>query len=144
MSVVFWDTNLFIFFLEGAIPEATKVRELKERMRERGDQLVTSTLTLAETQVKPLERGNARLAEEYEALLRSQTRVIPFDHVAAGHFARIRAADLSIKPPDAIQLACGLAGGTEIFITHDEHLSRKRISGISFVVPLEKAYNFFT
>lgn len=143
MSVVFWDTNLFIFFLEGTISEALKVRALRERMRERGDQLVTSALTLGETQVKPLERGDAWLAAEYEELLRKAARVIPFDHAAARHFARIRAADLSIKPPDAIQLACAATGGVEIFITHDDHLSRRRISGISFIVSLDRAHGFF-
>ena len=144
MSLVFWDTNLFIFYLEGKIEEAEKVRVLRERMRSRGDQLCTSTLTLGEVLVKPLERGNAGLASDYEELLRNQARVIPFDNAAARHFAKIRTLDRSIKPPDAIQLACGALVNAEFFITHDDHLSHKMIREISFVISLDKAHNLFS
>lgn len=57
MSRIFWDTNLFIYLLEGRGKAAERVTALRERMRERGDQLCTSTLTLGEVLVKPLEQG---------------------------------------------------------------------------------------
>ena len=46
---------------------------------------------------------------------------------------------ISIRAPDAIQLACASATGTDLFITNDERLSRKNIQGIHFIQSLEKA-----
>jgi hypothetical protein len=60
MSRIFWDTNLFIYLWEdyGALSQA--VVELRAKMLRRGDQLLTSTLTLAEILVKPTVAGNAK------------------------------------------------------------------------------------
>ena len=61
MSRIFWDTNLFIYLFEdnGALSKA--VARLRSKMLDRGDQLLTSTLTLGEILVKPTEEGNAEL-----------------------------------------------------------------------------------
>jgi len=61
---VFWDTNLFIYLMEGSGDLARRVVDLRERMLARRDQLYTSTLTLGEVLVKPKEavldpQGNA-------------------------------------------------------------------------------------
>lgn len=53
MSLVFWDTNLFIYYLEDRTPRADRVQTIRERMLERNDRLVTSHLTLGEVLVKP-------------------------------------------------------------------------------------------
>lgn len=45
MSRVFWDSNLFIYLLEGSGPQSARVTEIRERMLERDDELCTSTLT---------------------------------------------------------------------------------------------------
>ena len=69
MSPVFWDTNLFIYLLEGSGPQSARVTEIRERMLERDDELCTSTLTLGEVLVKPAERGNEALRQRYEDVL---------------------------------------------------------------------------
>jgi len=69
MSRIFWDTNLFIYLMEDAGPHAQQVVRLIERMWERNDQLCTSTLTLGELLVKPLEKGNRDLCDKYEEVL---------------------------------------------------------------------------
>ena len=56
MTRVFWDTNLFVYLLEGG-ELAARVKQVRTRMLERGDQLMTSALTLGELLVKPLEKG---------------------------------------------------------------------------------------
>ena len=61
MSRIFWDTNLFIYLFEGRSPFRERVGALRRAMLERGDQLATSTLTLGEVLVKPLELGDADL-----------------------------------------------------------------------------------
>jgi predicted nucleic acid-binding protein len=57
MSRIFWDTNLFIYLFEGRSPLFDRVVKLPGAMLERGDQLVTSALTLGEVLVKPVELG---------------------------------------------------------------------------------------
>ena len=37
VSRVFWDTNLFIYLLEGSSPQSARVIEIRERMLERDD-----------------------------------------------------------------------------------------------------------
>ena len=136
MTRIFWDTNLFIYLLEGG-PFTARVIALRERMLTRGDQLVTSALTLGELLVRPLEK-NEDSARDHQAVIERVAMVVPFDIPAAAHYARIR-ADRTIRPPDAIQLACAAAAGVDLFITNDERLSSKLVAGVKFVTSLDRA-----
>src|SRR5882672_2627027 len=64
---VFWDTNLFVYLLEGGA-FAPRVRHVRSRMLERGDHLVTSALTLGELLVKPRAAGESVL-RDHEATI---------------------------------------------------------------------------
>lgn len=139
MSRVFWDTNLFIYLIEGTGERSRQVLELYGRMRERGDSLFTSALTVGEVLVKPVERNNDALRRRYEQALGSGATVLPFDIDAASHYAEIR-QDRSIRPPDAIQLACAAAAEIDLFITNDDRLTRKSVRGIQFIQPLGNAF----
>jgi predicted nucleic acid-binding protein len=139
LSLVFWDTNLFIYLLEGGA-HAGQVAALRERMRERGDQLVTSAMTLAEVLVKPLAENRHDLVDQYEqALTSAHVLLIPFDRSCARTYARLR-QHKSIRPPDAIQLSCAAAARCDLFITNDDRLSRLVVPGIQFIVSLGRAY----
>ncbi len=61
MSRIFWDTNVYIYLFEEYGEFSRKARRLRTNMLVRGDQLLTSTLTLGEILVKPTEAGNADL-----------------------------------------------------------------------------------
>ena len=139
MSRVFWDTNVFVYLIEGGGERAQRVAALRRRMIERGDELLTSTLTLGEVLVKPTEAGDGGLRDRYEQAIRAGATVIPFDVGAAHRFAAIR-CDRAIRAPDAIQLACAAAAGTDLFITNDDRLSRKTVPGIQFIQPLGSAF----
>lgn len=139
MSRVFWDTNLFVYLIEGTGDRSRQVLELYGRMRERGDALFTSALTVGEVLVKPVERNNDALRRRYELALGSGATVLPFDIDAASHYAQIR-QDRSIRPPDAIQLACAAAAEMDLFITNDDRLTRKSVRGIQFIQPLGNAF----
>ncbi len=67
MSRVFWDTNLYIYLTEGRSALAHQVETLRGKMRARGDELLTSTLTLGEVLVKPLALHDHRLAATYRS-----------------------------------------------------------------------------
>ena len=137
MSRVFWDTNLFVYLVEGH-GRAKQVAALRQRMLEREDELLTSALTLGEVLVKPMEAGDQELQQRYENVITAGATVLPFDARAAPRFAEIR-RDRSIRAPDAIQLACASTAGVDLFITNDDRLSRKRVRGIHFIQPLDNA-----
>ena len=139
MSRVFWDTNLFIYLFEGIDDRAERVAALRQRMRQRHDQLYTSTLTLGEVLVKPLERGDEELRQQYERALADTVQLVPFDRDAARRYADIR-QDRAIRAPDALQLACAAAARVDLFITNDDRLSRSTVPGIQFIVSLERAF----
>jgi predicted nucleic acid-binding protein len=134
---VFWDTNLFIYLFEGG-EFAARVRDVRSRMLARGDQLLTSALTLGELLVKPHDKGEAAV-RDHETTLRQIAAILPFDAACSRRYAAIR-ADRTIKAPDAIQLACAAAGNTDLFITNDDRLSRKHVPDVKFITSLERAY----
>jgi len=141
MSRVFWDTNLFIYLFEdyGALSKA--VAQLRSRMLDRGDQLLTSTLTLGEILVKPTERNDSELCRKYEHAISAAATMIAFDVKAAKVYAALRSekSERSIKAPDAIQLACAASANVDLFITNDARLQGKHVDGIQFIVPLARA-----
>ncbi|HEV3254260.1 MAG TPA: type II toxin-antitoxin system VapC family toxin [Candidatus Acidoferrales bacterium] len=138
MSRVFWDTNLFIYLFEGYGPLAERVVALRQVMLARGDQLITSTLTLGEILVKPIERKDAELSRKYEEAVTAAALLIPFDLKAAKIYAALR-CDRSLRAPDAMQLACAASVGVDLFITNDARLHSMQVPGIQFIVPLDRS-----
>ncbi|HTU51683.1 MAG TPA: PIN domain-containing protein [Acidobacteriaceae bacterium] len=140
MSRIFFDTNLFIYLLEDAGQRGKRVESMVERISERHDHLLTSTLTLAEVLIKPLAVGDLAWADKYEKLLATPgVSLLPFDRGSARMYAEIR-QDKTVKPPDAIQLACAANAGCDLFITNDERLSKKIVPGIHFITSLDRAF----
>jgi uncharacterized protein len=138
MSRIFWDTNVFIYLLEGRGSASEHTLALRKAMLVRGDQLLTSTLTLGEVLVKPIERGESQLYRKYEVVIAETSLVIPFDLKAARRYAALR-CDRSLRAPDAIQLACAASAGVDLFITNDARLQNRKVEGIEFIIPLERA-----
>jgi predicted nucleic acid-binding protein len=135
MSRVFWDTNLFIYLFEDYGVLSKAVAQLRTKMLDRGDQLLTSTLTLGEILVKPTERNDSELCGKYEHAIATAATMIAFDVTAAKVYAALR-SKRSLKAPDAIQLACAASASVDLFVTNDERLQGKHVDGIQFIVPL--------
>jgi predicted nucleic acid-binding protein len=130
---------LFIYLIEDRGPLANRVEALWRGMRERGDRLYTSALTLGELLAKPISEGSRGLEQGYLRLFKNpRITLLSFDAGIAPGYARIR-GDRSIRPPDAIQLACAAAAEVDLFITNDDRLSKKRIPEIKFITSLERA-----
>lgn len=136
MKSVFWDTNLFIYLLEGESQHSAEVRTLRNRMLERKDELVTSTMTVAELQVGPRKSGHFEMANRYREVLPRVARIVTFDLDAADHYARIRGNHSSVRGPDAVQLACAVAGKADFFVTNDMRLQKLRLEGTT-ILPLD-------
>jgi predicted nucleic acid-binding protein len=139
MSRIFWDTNLFIYLFEGSGRRSENVANIRQRMLDRGDELLTSALTLGEILVKPSETRNAQLKAAYEEALTKAAVLLPFSREAARLYSEIR-CDRSIRPPDAIQLACAAHARVDLFITNDDRLTTKTIPGIHFIQSLDRAF----
>lgn len=139
MSRICWDTNLFIYLFEDEGERSDQVVSILHRMLERGDQLVTSTLFVAEILVKPLKNVETSLAVEYENVIQTRAHVVSFDMTEDRRFAEIR-CDRTITPPDAVQLACAAVAGSDLFFTNDERLSQKVISFIEFIQSLSNVH----
>ena len=137
MARIYWDSNLFIYLFEEHPLYAPKVRLLRSRMLERGDQLFTSAFAVGEILVKPVETGQRAISDRYLAFFRHPAvTVIPFELACAARYASIR-GDRSIRPADAIHLACAASVGIDLFITNDDRLIRKTVSGIDFFCGLD-------
>ena len=137
MSRIFWDSNLFIYLFEDYPAFSQQVEDLRRKMLDRGDQLLTSTLTLGEILAKPASMGDSSLCSEYERILSATAIILPFDLRAGRRYSAIRST-ASIKAPDAIQLACAGEAGVDLFVTNDRRLQGKRVEGIQFIVALEQ------
>ena len=139
MSRVYLDSNLFIYLLEDLGPRGQRAAHIFSRLSARGDLLLTSTLTVGEVLVKPIEMGNLILEARYRKIFDDPgARVLPFDRPAGEIFARIR-QDRSIKAPDAIQLATAASANCDLFVTNDDRLSSAIVPGIQFIVSMEQA-----
>jgi len=137
MSRIFWDSNLFVYLFEDNKEFSPATKKLRGSMLRRGDQLLTSVLTLGEILVKPLERGDAVRCQMYEDALNRTAVVVPFDIKAARRYAAIH-SNRTAKGPDAIQLACAGEAGVDLFVTNDHRLQGKQVDGIQFIVAIDQ------
>jgi len=137
MSRIYWDSMLFIYWLEDNPRFAKRVTAIHARMQERQDQLITSAFTIGEVLAGAYRRGASRQADEVSALLLSViAEVVPFAVETANHYGRIRGT-LSVRPSDAIHLACAAHAHIDLFLTNDQDLVGKVIPGIQFIVGLD-------
>jgi uncharacterized protein len=138
MARIFWDTNLFIYLFEHNPEWSNRVKQFRHRMLARGDELLTSYLTVGEALTKPREAKNALLEKSYlNFFLGGAMELVPFELEAAKRYADIRSRE-RIRPADAMQLACAAAARTDLFVTNDQRLSGMVVAGITFVTGLEK------
>ena len=138
MARVFWDTNLFIYLFEKNAEWSPRVIELRRRMLARGDELLTSYLTVGEVITKPKQLNNAMLERSYLNFFSGgSVELVAFSLDAAQRYGDIRSRE-RIRPADAIQLACAAAARTDLFVTNDNRLSGLVVSGVTFVTGIER------
>lgn len=138
MSRVYWDTMLFIYWLEENPQFGKRVDAIWLRMQERNDQLITGALALGEVFAGAYKQGASqeRIQDVKAAFESSVSEVIPFTAEMTDVFGRIKGS-LKIPPADAIHLACAATAGTDLFLTNDKNLIGKVIPGIQFIAGLD-------
>lgn len=136
MSRVYWDTMLFVYWLEDHPVYAKRVRHILLKMEERQDRLCTSSFTAGEVLVGPYKLKAPAVAKQIREVFESQfVEVLPFTLETADLYARIRAQH-AVSPADAIHLACAAKAKTDLFLTNDAALPGKVIPGIHFIAGL--------
>src|ERR1700736_2625883 len=113
MSRIYWDTMLFVYWIEDHPRYAWLIRQSLLKMQQRQDQLCTSTFAVGEALVGPRKLGSTDAAARILDVFRSPfLEVVPFGLEAADHYANIR-ANQRIPAPDAIHLACAAQARTD-------------------------------
>ena len=136
-SRVYWDTMLFVYWLEKHSAYVDSMKRILTRMDARGDQLCSSAFGLGELLTGAMRRDDRTLAEAIRRAIRPpHVELLPFDAAAAERYAEIRARK-RISPPDAIHLACAAAAGVDLFLTNDAKLTRLDLPGIRFIAGLD-------
>jgi uncharacterized protein len=138
MSRIYWDTMLFIYWLEGNPNFGKRVDTIWSRMQERNDQLIAGALALGEVLAGANKRGTdrQRIQDVKAAFESAVSEIVPFDAEAADLFGQIKGS-WKVPSADAIHLACAAVAGTDLFLTNDRNLIGKIIPGIQFIAPLE-------
>jgi predicted nucleic acid-binding protein len=137
MSRIYWDTMLFVYWLEEHPRYAKRIRHLLDKMKERQDQLYTSSFAVGETLVGFYKTGATETARKVRDLFQLPfVDVIPYTLETADIYARIRATQ-RVSPPDAIHLACAAQARIDLFLTNDTELVGKVIPGIQFIASLD-------
>lgn len=137
MSRVYWDTMLFIYWLEEHPQYARRVDEIYSRMKTRQDQLLTGSFTFGEVLAGFYRKGLADRARETRRRLQELvTEVVDYTVETADRYGQIRGG-LSLPPADAIHLASAAQAGTDLFLTNDKRLVGKFVPGIQFVASFE-------
>ena len=137
MSRIYWDTMLFVYWLEDHPQYAERTRELHARMSERGDTLCTSVFTIGEVLTGVYKRGTAERASQLREFFRPpHVEILPFNSEAADRYARIRANN-RVSPADGLHLASAGQAGIDLFLTNDYRLSGLSIPGIHFIAGMD-------
>ncbi|AEU37983.1 PIN domain-containing protein [Granulicella mallensis] len=138
MSRIFWDTNVFIYLFENHAIHQKEAMALRTKMLVRGDELITSWVTVGEIQVQSPRRASIGNYSKYRDVIVQTARVLAFEEVASDRYREVRQLT-SVRGPDAMQLACAAAAGVEIFVTNDKKLHGLQVPGIHFIASIASA-----
>lgn len=137
MSRIYWDSMVFIYWLENHPEFAKRADHIFQLMLKRGDRLCASYLSVGETLTGPLKHKRSQLAAKIEEFFDSGlVEFLPFDRKAAKLFADLRATT-NISPADSMHLACAGSAGVDLFLTHDKNLHKLHVPGVHFIAGLD-------
>ncbi len=137
MSRIYWDSMLFIYWLEDHPEYAPRMGQIHARMTKRDDTLLTSVFTVGEVLAGPYRRGAQEVATQIRETFQSpRIELISFTAETADRYARIRGTN-RVSPADAIHLASAADVGVDLFLTNDHALQPLIIPGIHFIAGLD-------
>lgn len=117
------DANILIEALEDAGERGDFALHLFDAASDGRLRIVTSTLSLAETLVKPLASKDRKLARAYALLFntpKSGLAAVEIDRRILARAAFVRVRKGSIRLPDAIHIATAECTGCDAILTRDK------------------------
>jgi predicted nucleic acid-binding protein len=119
------ETAPFIYFVERNATYIERVREIFKMLDDGVFEGVTSTITLTEVLMKPIQAGDIVLQRAYRELLLNtrNIEVEPISILIAEKAAELRAVH-NLRTPDALQVATAIISGCQGFLTNDRKLLR--------------------
>lgn len=119
------DTAPIIYFTEKNPNYFVLMQAVFKHIQVNKIQLITSTLSLTEVLMKPLQAQNQALQQQYHKLLLNtrNLRTVTLDVAIAIKAAELR-AKYNLRTPDALQLATSIHLTCDIFMTNDKGLKR--------------------
>jgi predicted nucleic acid-binding protein len=137
VNLVYWDTMLFIYWLEAHPVHGPQVEQIYRRMDARGDQLCTGVLTIGEVLTGAYKAGRTDVAIQIKKFFTSgELKILPFTSEVAERYAFIRAQQ-RVSPADAIHLATASVARVDLYLTNDVKLRKLVIDGIKFFAGLD-------
>ena len=137
MSLVYWDTMLFIYWLEAHPVHGPQVEQIHRRMDKRQDTLCTSVFAVGEILTGAYKTSRIKEAQKIQQFFESgSVLVFPFDLKTADRYAEIRATH-NVSPADAIHLATASLAGVDVYLTNDKGIKKLLIPGIQFIAGLD-------
>src|SRR5271169_1387773 len=124
-TVIGLDTAPFIYYTELRTGYADLLFPFFEAVGQGKITIVTSIVTLVETLVLPVRKGDAKLANQYRNMLFNTDNVstIMLSQEIAEEAAELRALH-NFRGLDAIQLATAINAQASFFLTNDRQLQR--------------------
>jgi predicted nucleic acid-binding protein len=120
---VYFDTNIFIYVLEGFPKAAQQLQEVRTALLTGACEVFTSELTLCELLVPHFRSNNLERVRQYRGFLEKSGAVTL---IATSRLTYLRASDyrgqFGLKTPDAIHAASATEAECEIFVTNDANL----------------------
>jgi len=136
LSRIYFDSMLFVYWLEDHPAYADRVQQIIEAITRRRDTLCTSVFTLGEVLTGPYKQSaHDAVAQIRKTIAPPVVELIPVTAETADLYARIRARN-RVTPADAIHLAAAAHTGVNLFLTNDKALQSLVVPGIDFIAGL--------
>jgi predicted nucleic acid-binding protein len=119
------DTPIFIYHLESHPAYLPLTQALLSSIEAGMKKGMTSTVTIMEINIRPLQLGRPEIAIKYEALLANfpNFSLIDINRDVARRAAQLR-AQYSLRRADALQVAACQVNGAQVFVTNDRRLAQ--------------------
>ena len=137
MSRIYWDTMLFVYWLEDHPEHADRVQHIFGAMKRRQDILCSSVMTFGEILTGPYQKNASESVTRIRNFFQPEhVQLLPFAVETADRYAQIRGQH-RVTPADAIHLATASYAGVDLFLTNDRSLQKLVIPGIDFIAGME-------
>jgi predicted nucleic acid-binding protein len=120
---VYFDTNVFIYLVEGYPAFQTSLNEIRESILHQEAEMFTSELTLCEVLVMPFRLNNTEVVNIYRQLIEGSGafNLLPTKRETYIRASLIR-AQMGLKMADAIHMATAMECGCEVFVSNNAGL----------------------